>query len=181
MHTIGKMIGRLWIGMCLWGIGLCALFGCAASAPAFPVTEHFRCEADVRLGEQTFSGTLTRAAAGTLKWEINAPASVSGWTFLWDGETLTLSVPGLSYAVEAAALPETAPARVLLTALDAVARLDRQTGTVAAADGAGRTVGTCSAGTFTLLSDPDTGFLRALSVPEQGVEIRFSAFAGIDP
>ena len=166
--------------MCLWGIGLCALFGCAASAPAFPVIEHFRCEADVQLSEQTFTGTLTRAAAGTLKWEMNAPASVSGWVFLWDGEAVTLSVQGLSASVEPAALPETAPVWVMATALDTVARMDRS-GTVAAADGAVRTVGECSAGSFVLLSDPETGFLRSLSVPERTLTIRFSAFAETAP
>ena len=177
MHTIGKTIGRFFIGTCLWGIGLCALVGCAASAPAFPVTEGFRCEADVCLSGETYSGTLTRAAAGTLTWEMTAPASVRGWIFRVDGETVTLSVQGLSYAVEPASLPETAPVRVLATALDAVTRMDRRAGTVAAEDGAGRTVGTCSAGSFVLVSDFDTGCLRSMSLPERGMEIRFSAFS----
>ena len=181
MRTIGKSVGRGILWMCLWGIGLCALFGCAASAPAFPVTEPFRCEAAVRLSGQTFSGTLTRVAAGTLTFEMNVPPSLCGWTLRFDGETVTLSMQGLSYEVEPAGLPDTSPVRVLATALDAIARQDPPTAPVADADGAGRTVGTCSAGTFVLLSDPDTGFLRSLSVPEQSLTIRFSAFARTEP
>ena len=177
MRTIGKAIGRWIMWMCLWGIGLCVLIGCAASAPAFPVIEEFRCEAAIELSGQTFSGTLTRASAGTLTFEMTAPDSVSGWTFRFDGEAVTLTLQGLSYAVEPAALPNTAPVRVLATALDAVARTDRKTAPVAAADGVGRTVGRCSAGSFVLLSDPKTGFLRELSVPEALLEIRFSAFS----
>lgn len=180
MQTIGRTVGRVFIGMCLWGIGLCVLFGCAASAPAFPVTEHFRCEADVVCGGERFSGTLMRGAAGTLRWEMTAPESVRGCAFGWDGEALTLTAQGLSFAVEPTSLPETAPVRVLLSALDAVALTDRQTAPIAASDGAARTAGRCSAGSFVLLSDPATGALRALSVPERAVEIRFSAFAKTD-
>ena len=116
MQTIGRTVGRVFIGMCLWGIGLCVLFGCAASAPAFPVTEHFRCEADVVCGGERFSGTLVRGAAGTLRWEMTAPESVRGCAFGWDGEALTLTAQGLSFAVEPTSLPETAPVRVLLSA-----------------------------------------------------------------
>lgn len=180
MHSIGRMIGRCLIGMVTWGIGLCALIGCAASAPAFPVTEGFRCEADALCDGERFSGTLTRETSGALRWEMTAPASVSGWTFLWDGEALTLNLQGLSYVIDPAAMPDTAPVRVLTTAADAIARMDRQSGPAAAADGTGRTVGDCSAGTFTLSSDPATGFWRTLSVPESGVEIRFSAFAATE-
>jgi len=179
MHTIGKTIGRI-IGLSLWGIGLCALFGCAASAPAFPVTGDFRCEAQVNLQGQTYCGTLTRAAAGTLTFELNAPESVRGWTFRLDGETVTLTLQALSYTVDPAAMPAAAPVRVLVSALDTVARMEPGV-TVTAADGAGRTAGSCSAGTFVLSSDPETGFLRALTVSEAGLDIRFSAFTVTAP
>ena len=160
----------------MWGIGLAILTGCAVAAPAFPVTESFSCRADVSLEGQAVGGTLTRSAAGTLRWELDTPASLAGWTLSADGEGLTLELGELSYSVEADAMPAAAPVRVLMTALDAVSRRDGETETTAAEDG-GRTVGACSAGAFVLVSDNETGALRSLSVPECGLTIRFSAFA----
>ena len=137
------------------------LSACAGNAPQPPAVEGFRCHAAVTCPDLAVEGTLTRQNAGLLTFEISAPPSLRDVTLVWDGETVSVRLHGLTFGIDPAQLPASGVGTALLAALDAAI----------GSDGA-----ETAEGRFTLLSDPETGHLLSLSLPELGITADFSNF-----
>ena len=147
------------------------LSACAGNAPQPPAVEGFRCHAAVTCPDLAVEGTLTRQNAGLLTFEISAPPSLRDVTLVWDGETVSVRLHGLTFGIDPAQLPASGVGTALLAALDAAIGSDG----AETAEGLS-VVGQSSSGRFTLLSDPETGHLLSLSLPELGITADFSDF-----
>ncbi len=166
------MSRRLLALVCACLLGCTALSGCSQKEPEPPVVTGFTCNMQVQYGEMEVEGRLTRQSAGLLTMDITAPETLKDMTLEWDGEEVSVKMYGLSFGVDPATFPSTALGNSLLAAFDAATRL--QNGQLT---GEGvKTVGEELGGEFTLLSDPDTGYLLSLSIPSAGVQATFSDF-----
>lgn len=139
-----------------------------------PITSHFECDMDVQYRDMNVKGHLTRRTAGTLLLEITEPSTLNGLSMEWNGETILLKLHGLSFDVSPSALPEAALGKGLLSALDtAIGAQENRTET---AEGLA-TKGSAAEGEFTLVSDPETGNLRSLSIPALELTAQFTNFS----
>lgn len=166
------MSRRLLTLVCACILGCTSLSGCSQQESEPPVVTGFTCSTQVQYGEMEVEGRLTRQSAGLLTMDITAPETLKGMTLEWNGEEVSVKMYGLRFGVDPSTFPSTALGSSLLAAFDAAARL--QNGQLTA-DGV-RTVGEELGGEFTLLSDPDTGYLLSLSVPSAGLQATFSDF-----
>lgn len=112
-------------------------------------------------------------SAGTLKMEFTEPATLNGMSMEWDGETISVKYAGLSFGVDPAAVPESALGKGLLDALDAGFRSG---GEGQMTDKGLSVTGQSVNGQFEMLSDPQTGQLLSLKIPELKVAATFSNF-----
>ena len=167
---------RRFFGLCL--VLLTALLLCTAcnsqnKNPEKPVTTGFACDVDMTYQDMRVKGHLTRMSAGTLKMEFTEPATLNGMSMEWDGETISVKYAGLSFGVDPAAVPESALGKGLLDALDAGFRSG---GEGQMTDKGLSVTGQSVNGQFEMLSDPQTGQLLSLKIPELKVAATFSNF-----
>lgn len=170
------MSRRLLALVCICAVcvtGGIALSGCTGKEPEQPVVTDFSCTMQVQYGDLAVEGRLTRQSAGLLTMELTAPETLEGLTLEWDGQEVSVKMYGLSFGVDPSTFPSTALGSSLLAALDAATRL--QGGGQLTAEGL-ETVGGEIGGEFTLLSDPNTGSLLALTIPSAGIRATFSDF-----
>ena len=152
--------------------------GQSAPPASRPVTEGFTCEAAAVYAGMTVRGTLTRETGSALKLEVEEPETLRGAVLTLTGETLTVSVGDLQSTLDSGQYPKIGALPVLLSALDAAAALP---------DGGDRTAeglrltGETDTGRFTLLSDPDTGCLRSLTLPDVPLTVTFSRVRLLTP
>ncbi|MCL2884372.1 MAG: hypothetical protein FWF49_02655, partial [Oscillospiraceae bacterium] len=156
-------------------ISLFLLSACkgASSGAQKPTLTSFSCQAAITYQGLTIKGKLSRQAAGTLTLDITEPPSLAGMTMSWDGQTVTLKMNGLSFGVDPATVPQTALGKVIINALDAAVGKKDGTLTPSGYEVSGSDAG----GSFTLVSDPDTGALLTLTVPSADLTAVFSDFA----
>lgn len=147
--------------------------GCAGKRAAPPQTADFSCNAHIVYKDLALEAELSRSDRGLLTVTFTAPATVKGLSMQWDGEKVNLSVGGIGYSLDPAALPESGLGNGLIDVLDTVASADLSP-TLAGSDA--RLTGSGKNGSFTLLSDPITGALRSLSVPSLPLEATFTDF-----
>lgn len=153
---------------------LCLLLpaGCGSAVePADPVTEGFRCTAELDYGDRHYVCTLTCPGGGAFRLRLDQPALLEGLTMDWDGEGFTLSYLGLERRLDGSGLPDTAFAEavreVLQTAGERLMGGDLPSG--------GRLEGGSQAGDYTLLFSDD-GYPAELSLPALDLEVDFKDF-----
>lgn len=157
----------------LIGIGLLFLTsGCSAQTPQPPTVDGFRCHAVVQYDDLAVEGELTRKGAGLLSFTVSAPASLEGLQLVWDGESVSVTLHGLSFGIDPDQLPASGIGSALLSAFDAAVGISSGEQT---ADGY-VTSGQAASGNFTILSDPQSGYLLSLSMPSLGLTASFSDF-----
>lgn len=141
-----------------------------------PVSTGFECDVDLTYGQLNVQGHLTRLSAGTLTLDLTAPQTLNGLSMQWDGETISLKMHGLSFGLDPAAIPETALGKSLLEALDAIQLPGSGNPDSTLTDEGVLTRGNSTAGSFEFLSDPETGSLLSLKVPDANLTATFSNF-----
>lgn len=167
---------RRLFSVAVWFVSIfCLLFtGCApAGSTQPPLTSGFACDVAMHYRDMDVRGRLTRGAAGTLKMEFEAPASLKGMSMEWDGETMSAKMYGMTFEVDPASVPESALGRGLLDVLDSAMRA-KDAGELTE-DGL-RINGETANGAYEMLSDPDTGNLISLKVPSLNLTADFSNF-----
>ena len=167
---------RRFFGLCLallTALLLCTACHSQSQNPEKPVTTGFACDVDMTYQDMRVKGHLTRMSAGTLKMEFTEPATLNGMSMEWDGETISVKYAGLSFGVDPAAVPESALGKGLLDALDAGFRSG---GEGRMTDKGLSVTGQSVNGQFEMLSDPQTGQLLSLKIPELKVAAAFSNF-----
>ena len=149
----------------LAGLALCAILlltGCRSQQAAEPVSHDFSCTVQAVYRELAVEGTLTRTSAGTLTLVFSEPPTLDGLTARWDGETVTLSMYGMSFSVDPAAVPESALGEELLAAFDSALRGE---GEQRIENGKRIVSGNGANGAYTLVFDAASGVPLSLSVP----------------
>ena len=164
MRRIGGVLG-LWLCVCL----CLALCGCRATE-APPETSAFSATVTLTAGDFTATATVRRAGIGQLQLDCTAPPSLAGFSVLQNGETVTLSKNGVSFAVSPDSMPQAALFLRLCRVLDDVAL-----GNVNPQDG--RVQGVCETTPYTLTFDEKTGELVALYLPNEEISVVFSDFS----
>ena len=167
---------RRFFGLCLallTALLLCTACHSQSQNPEKPVTTGFACDVDMTYQDMRVKGRLTRMSAGTLKMEFTEPATLNGMSMEWDGETISVKYAGLSFGVDPTAVPESALGKGLLDALDAGFRSG---GEGRMTDKSLSVTGQSVNGQFEMLSDPQTGQLLSLKIPELKVAAAFSNF-----
>ena len=167
---------RRFFGLCLallTALLLCTACHSQSQNPEKPVTTGFACDVDMTYQDMRVKGRLTRMSAGTLKMEFTEPATLNGMSMEWDGETISVKYAGLSFGVDPTAVPESALGKGLLDALDAGFRSG---GEGRMTDKGLSVTGQSVNGQFEMLSDPQTGQLLSLKIPELKVAAAFSNF-----
>lgn len=154
------------------GIGLFWLTGCSRKA-APPAAIDFLCDAHILYKDIEIGANLTRTKAGVLKMDIYDPPSLEDMVITLDSGRIEVEMYGMSFNLNPDNLPVSGLAKGVLDVLDTVAKSDEpprltENGAVL--------VGKSQNGDFTLISDPDTGELVSLSVPDIPLEITFSSF-----
>ena len=96
---------RRWVA--LLAVMLTVMVGCHPKTPrAQPNTAEFSCDIRAIYKELAVAGSLTRHSIGTLELAFTEPATLNGLTAVWDGETVTMHLYGLSFSTDPAAIPE---------------------------------------------------------------------------
>ena len=147
--------------------------GCAPKTQAPPVTTDFSCRIQANYGDMAVTGELTRHSAGTLELTFSQPDTLDGLTALWDGETVTLQMYGLSFSVDPASVPESALGEELIAVLDAALRGEsqgRQENGNMVFEGQGKN------GAYTLICNGESGYPVSLTVPSLPLYAEFSEF-----
>jgi hypothetical protein len=142
-----------------------------------PVTAGFECDVDVQYEDMNVKGHLARSTAGTLVMDIIEPETLDGLTMEWDGDTINMTMYGLSFNIDPDSIPQSALGQGILDALD-VALQNESTGEVT--ESYVTTTGTSVNGEFEIVSDPATGYLLSLSIPSIDMNATFSNFAMTD-
>lgn len=137
-----------------------------------PVSTGFECDVSLTYRDMDVKGHLTRLTAGTLVMDITEPKSLEGMSMKWDGQTISVSMYGISFGVDPDAIPETALGKSILDALDGVPADGDRTVT----DEGVMTKGDAAGGEFTFISDPETGNLLSLTIPSVNLTAAFSNF-----
>lgn len=165
-------------------LALCLLsVGCnhpKTTAP--PIATGFSCAAAGTYRGEEVAGTITRTAAGLLTISLTAPEELEGLSMVWDGETVTLKLLGIEWAISPDTIPEAALGERILRTLDAVVYGESEGDSILTDDGRLKTVGSASdtatadTAAFTLYSDPESGALLSLEVPSEELTLAFSEF-----
>ena len=135
---------------------------------AQPVTDGFTCAVAIDYGELSLKGQLSRMTDGRLLATFTEPSSLSGVAISWDGEEMAMELGGLCVPVNADNVPQSALVKSLLGVLTAEL-VDGEVGH----DGVTYS-GEIDGKTYTVTCDETTGFIRTLSVPQDGLEVTFS-------
>ena len=165
---------RFIIGICLllctglWG-------GCQRTPTAItpPVTTGFSCRVTANYNGMAVEGQMVRHLADDLTLTLTKPDTLNGLTLTLDGNTLTAAWHGVTATVDPAQLPQAGALPLLLHTLDAAATLTD--GGERTADGL-KFTGETDLGSYTLLSDPETGNLLTLEIPAAELTVTFSDF-----
>lgn len=165
-------------------IGICLLLctglwsGCQRSSTttAPPVTTGFSCRVAADYNGMAVEGQMVRHLADDLTLTLSEPATLNGLILTLDGETLTAEWHGVTATVDPAQLPQAGAIPLLLRTLDAAATLTD--GGENTADGL-KFTGETDLGSYTLLSDPNTGNLITLEIPAAELTVTFSDFQRI--
>lgn len=147
------------------------LTGCSRRTAAEPIGEGFSCAVEAVYRELQVRGTLTREAAGTLTMQFTAPDTLNGMTARWDGSDVTLTMHGMSFAMDPASVPESALGEEIVAAFDAALRGE---GERTQKDGKLTVRDQGANGEYTLVFDADTGHPLSLSVPSLPLTATFS-------
>ena len=153
------------------------LFLCACSkytSKEEPVTTDFECDVDVKYQDMNVKGHLTRSTAGTLTLDIDAPESLKGMTMIWNGESVSFKMYGLTFNVNPDSIPQSSLGQGIVNSLDAA--MSKNTEKKVTDEGI-VTKGEIEGGEFEIVSDSTTGNLISLSIPSLELEANFSNFA----
>ncbi len=144
--------------------------GCRKVNPAPPITTDFSCEFRAVYRELAVAGTLSRRSAGSVSLQFTEPSTLNGLTATWDGESVTLSLLGLTYTVSPESVPEAALGKEVLSVLDAALRSEGK----AAQDGDIVTLeGVCNNHDYTYRYHAQSGAPMHLSVPALPLTVTF--------
>lgn len=137
--------------------------GCRPTTPREMRTTDFSCKIDATLHDMTIAGELKRYTAGTLELVFEKPETLKGTSMLWNGDTVTLQMYGLSFNVDPDDIPERAIGEELVAVLDQVLRAE-----VNGKEKDGDVVyeGTVGDTAYTLVYDGESGFPQSLSMPQ---------------
>ena len=145
------------------------LCGCGAQRETLdPVTEGFSCRAAITYGEMEVDARLACTPEGKMTISFLLPKSLSGVTFGWDGAAMTMELGGMSLALPAEKVPQSALLYCLVQVLEAEHPVGTRTedGYVITGEADGKT--------YTLVCDPATGLPQSLSMPEEELEAFFT-------
>lgn len=169
---------RLWAAaallLCLTAAG-CRTGG-ESRTDSRPITSGFSCIASAEYAGMAVRGTLTRETGGALTLAVEEPPTLRGAALTLSGDTLTVAIGSLKTTVDPGKYPKLGALPVLLSALDTASALTD--GGEKTAQGL-RFAGETDAGRFTLLSDPKTGNLLSLTLPDVPLTVTFSDFRRI--
>ncbi len=164
MKRIGVL---LMIGcMCAMLLGGC---GSGSSKPVQPVTDGFSCRMEATYGDMTVAGTLTCPDKETLRLQFEQPASLSGVTLGYDGAGITMELAGMSLRLDPEKVPQSALIRLLASVLAATPSGGQWT------DEGYAVTGQIGDRAYTLVFDAATGMPDQLSVPEDGLQAKFTS------
>lgn len=153
---------------------LCAVIllfsGCADTAAKEPLTEKFTCDFSVDYQDMQFAGIMQRSNAGTLTMSLKEPKTLSGLTVSHDGEKTTASLGILEYTLDEK-LPQASAVNTILDVLDDLFE-KAQSGKLI--DDGMEFTGKTDGFDYRMLSDPDTGVLMTLEVPDMQLNVKFS-------
>lgn len=148
----------------------CAPGAVGHTAPTFT---GFSCSADIAYRDMAVKGRLSRVSAGTLILDIEEPATLSGMKLSWNGEQIRVNMLGLSVDLDPADIPASALGSALVDTLDAALRVQDQ---AVLSDGVMKLDGECATGSYTVTSDPATGALLTVAVPDLELSASFADF-----
>ncbi len=164
---------RILFGILTVLISATMLFGCGKSRgdAAQPVTAGFTCEVSIAYRDMTLKGQLSRVQDGRLLVTLSEPPSLSGMAISWDGKEMAMELGGLRVPVNAENVPQGALVKSLLTVLTAAPAAGEITdeGYVVQGEADGKA--------YTIVCAPDTGLIRSLSVPDDGLTVTFNETA----
>lgn len=152
---------------------LVSLTGCSRKAAVEPIGEGFSCSVSGVYRDMQVRGTLTREAVGTLTMSFTAPETLDGLTARWDGNDVTLTMHGMSFAMEPDEVPESALGEEIVAAFDAARRGE---GERTQKDGKLSVRGNGANGEYVLVFDAATGHPLSLSVPRLPLTLAFTDF-----
>lgn len=160
---------RICLILSLLTVCLTLFSGCKKeeSGAATPVVSGFTCGVNITYRALELQGEMTRNEDGKLLVTFSEPKSLSGIAISWDGEDMAMELGGLSVRVDESRIPQSALIKSMLRVLTAppVDGSLTQEGYVMTGQVDGKA--------YTLVCEPDTGFLRSLSVPEDELSVTF--------
>lgn len=164
---------KRWVRLAAVLLGCCLLLtvvGCTAgkSETTPPVTDCFTCRITAQYHDLSLAGQLSRLEDGKMLVTFTEPTSLSGVAIGWDGTKMSMELAGMSIAVDEQKVPQSALVKRLLQLLTAPHEggTMEQEGLV--------TTGEIDGLAYTMVSDPHTGLLRSLSLPEEALQVTFS-------
>lgn len=136
-----------------------------------PVTEGFRCTAELDYSGQHYVCDLTCPGGGGFTAKLSQPALLDGLTMHWDGEGFNLSYLGIERRLDGSGLPDTAFAEAVRNALQGAASQ-----LMDGSDKGGYVLeGGSDSGDYTLTFSSD-GYPASLTVPALDLQVTFRDF-----
>ena len=129
-----------------------------------PIVVDFECDANIQYKDMQMEGHITRVTTGMMKLEITSPDTIKGLVMEWDGAGISVTLNGVTFQVEPESLPVSGLGKSLLDVLDSAQNLQKIEGKVT--DNGLVISGQGQNGTYQMISDPDNGHLKSISVPD---------------
>lgn len=139
-----------------------------------PIGIEFSADIYAKYDGMDIEAKLNRSYIGMLTLEVLQPDTIAGTSMVWDGRDITISYGGMSFVVNGSEFPQAALGTAIISVLDDAVSLAPNLGELT---DAGRVIsGENDHGSYTLISDPDTGNLISLEIPERKLSVRFDNF-----
>lgn len=163
---------RRLIRILVTGLLLAALTGCSNQRLMKPsdIDFTFSCKVGLAVAGQNMTCTLTRNGPEDAELRVLS-GGLEGMGCNWNGNGFVLTYQGLAAKSDSCVLPQTSFAKVLIQVLDCASKpgaLTRSRGNEFS--------GKAQGDDFTLTSDPATGRILSVSVPERGINAGFSDY-----
>lgn len=163
-----KLARRLAILFCLVFLFLSA--GCSTPhlQPAAEPVLTFQANADVTMNKSRYVCRLQYSVGEGAQLTVLEPQELSGMTWVWDQKLLSVSYEGLTAPQDGVLLPQSSMIPLLMASLDAASVSGGLT-----TSGDGLYFGSGNGRDFTLTADRRNGWVKQLTVPDEGLTAVF--------
>lgn len=143
--------------------------------PAIPAAFTADVEADTPI--QNFKAQLEYRGLTDCVLRFTQPATMNGVCMIWNGQTVRMQYKGVGFDVDVSKFPQSAIGSDIINSVNAAVKAENLKIEKTGEDWSYS--GSTKSGSFTIIQDGNTGFIRSISLPDNKVQILFTNFQTI--